>query len=396
MTASRRSRGHRWGQTVRAGARRQLWRLALTSTGGLRVDGRLPAGGCVVVANHASHADTAAVLAALPASARPVVVCAADYWRDASRARRLVSRTLVSTHPVRRGGGGGTDLAGAAAALRDGRAVVVFPEGTRSRDGQIRDFRSGAFRLAETAAVPVVPVGIAGTRDVLPAHGRLRRAPVAVRIGGPLAGGDPGSARRDVARLAAPTATRPDSVWRQRLARLALSPAGPLVVAGWSVAEALSWPLVPEVVVGVLVLAAPRSVLRLVAAAVIGSAVGGLLALGLARAGWTVPQPLVTDAMRVEVRHEVAAHGAAAVAHQPMSGIPLKVYAAEGGRARVSPLDFTIGSLSGRGRRIAVVGALLALAGAALGRLRHLYPAVVAVGLTAFAIGLAHVVRTWS
>jgi 1-acyl-sn-glycerol-3-phosphate acyltransferase len=386
----------RLAQRSAAAARRQLWRAALTSTGGLQVEGQLSTGGCVVVANHGSHADAAAVLAALPASSRPVVVCAADYWRNGSRRRRLLSRTLVSTHAVRRDGGGGADLALAAAALRDGRAVVVFPEGTRSRDGLVAAFRTGAFRLADEAGVPVVPVGITGTRELLPPNGPLRRTPVGVRSGGPSLAADAEAARSEVVRLAAPTAARPDSAWRQRVARLAMAPAGMAVVAGWSVAEAFSWPLVPEVVVGVLVLAAPRSVLRLVAAAVVASAVGGLLALSLARAGWVFPQPLVTAPMRTEVQREVSVEGARAVAHQPMSGIPLKVYAAEAGRTNVSPVAFTTASISGRGRRIVVVGALLALAGAALSRWRHYYPIVVATALTIFAIGLANVVAGWS
>jgi len=53
-------------------ARKALWRALLTLTGGLRVRGtdRLPAGPCVIVANHSSHADTAVLIAALPARRR--------------------------------------------------------------------------------------------------------------------------------------------------------------------------------------------------------------------------------------------------------------------------------------------------------------------------------------
>jgi 1-acyl-sn-glycerol-3-phosphate acyltransferase len=80
------------------------------------------------------------------------------------------------------------DLIGLARYLRQGRVVVVFPEGTRSRDGGLGRFRSGAFRLATAAGVPVVPAAIVGTADVLPVTGVLpRRRPCEVRFGAPVA-----------------------------------------------------------------------------------------------------------------------------------------------------------------------------------------------------------------
>jgi len=59
--------------------RHWLWRVVCGVSGGLTVTGRWQVpGGCVVVANHASHADTAVLLAALPAKAQPVFAAAAD------------------------------------------------------------------------------------------------------------------------------------------------------------------------------------------------------------------------------------------------------------------------------------------------------------------------------
>ncbi|MGP3971000.1 1-acyl-sn-glycerol-3-phosphate acyltransferase [Streptomyces sp. 6N223] len=174
----------------------------LRATGGLRVEGPVPGGPCVVVANHASHADTAALLAALPARRRPLVAAAADYWFGRPL-RAAVCRGLAAGFPVRRGSEGGrgfTDLAAAARLLAAGHTVVVFPEGTRSRDGTVGRFRSGATRLAELADVPLVPAGLVGTDRLLPAHGRLRRAAVTVRFGEPTR--DPAAAYREVCRLA--------------------------------------------------------------------------------------------------------------------------------------------------------------------------------------------------
>jgi len=181
--------------------RRILWRAVLTGTGGMRHSGELPHGPCVLVANHCSHADTAALLAALPARRRPVVAAAADYWFGPGThggpaqcvLRAITCRALCAGFPVRRGGGS-ADLTAAVAYLAAGHDVIIYPEGTRSRDGATGGFRGGAARLAEAAGVPLVPVGIAGTRDLLPPGGRLRRSKVGVLIGTALSPGPGGPA----------------------------------------------------------------------------------------------------------------------------------------------------------------------------------------------------------
>ena len=169
--------------------RRRLWRVVTTVSGGVTVTGRWRvSGGCVVVANHSSHADTAVLLAALPADARPVFAAAADYWFDVP-VRRFVASSLAGVLPVSRRGGGAYAglLAAARPALRAGRCVVIYPEGTRSTDGQIGEFHSGAVRLARECGVPLVPVAVTGTADVLPKGGRFNPgSPMEVRIGEPV------------------------------------------------------------------------------------------------------------------------------------------------------------------------------------------------------------------
>jgi 1-acyl-sn-glycerol-3-phosphate acyltransferase len=70
----------------------------------------------------------------------------------------------------------------AAALLREGHSLAAFPEGTRSRDGSVRPFKSGTFRAAIEAGVPVVPVAIEGSGRVMPPDsfrirpGRIRLA----------------------------------------------------------------------------------------------------------------------------------------------------------------------------------------------------------------------------
>ena len=168
--------------------RHWLWRVVSAVSGGLTVTGRWRVnGGCVVVANHSSHADTAVLLAALPPTAKPVFVAAADYWFDVP-VRRFVASSLAGVLPVRRSGGGSFEamLAAARPALEAGRVVVIYPEGTRSTNGNVREFRSGALRLARECGVPVVPVALTGTADVLPKGGRYSPAPMQIRIGEPV------------------------------------------------------------------------------------------------------------------------------------------------------------------------------------------------------------------
>jgi len=86
----------------------------------------------------------------------------------------------------------------AAEQVQGGNSIVVFPEGTRSVDGRIHELKKGPFYLAELAAVPIVPVGINGTRGVLPREGVLvRSSDVSVVIGKPIANGRKGADGRE-------------------------------------------------------------------------------------------------------------------------------------------------------------------------------------------------------
>jgi 1-acyl-sn-glycerol-3-phosphate acyltransferase len=169
--------------------RHWLWRAVCGVSGGLTVTGPWRvSGGCVVVANHASHADTAVLLAALPAKAQPVFAAAADYWFEVP-VRRFAAGSLAGILPVRRSGGDtyAQLLAAARPALKAGRTVVIYPEGTRSTDGQVGEFRSGAVRLARDCGVPIVPIAVLGTAEVLPKGASfISHAPMRVRIGQPV------------------------------------------------------------------------------------------------------------------------------------------------------------------------------------------------------------------
>jgi 1-acyl-sn-glycerol-3-phosphate acyltransferase len=165
-----------------------VWRLVCAVSGGLTISGqRQVRGGCVLVANHNSHADTAVLMAALPAGAKPVFVAAADYWFDVP-VRRFLATSLAAILPVdrNRGGGYAAMLAAAKPALAAGRTVVIFPEGTRSANGRIGKFHSGAVRLARDCGVPLIPAAVTGTDEVLPKGGRFSRGAMHVRFGKPI------------------------------------------------------------------------------------------------------------------------------------------------------------------------------------------------------------------
>jgi 1-acyl-sn-glycerol-3-phosphate acyltransferase len=384
-----------------ARARRLLWRTVLTATGGVRVVGELPPEPCVIVANHSSHADTAALLATIPAHRAPVVAAAADYWFGGRR-RRWICRWLAGAFPVRRAGGGSADLAEAARVLAAGHDVIVFPEGTRSRDGRLGEFHSGAARLAAAAGAALVPVGIHGTRDLLPVHGRPGRSRVTVRIGAPSV--DLTEAKSAVAELATPAGrhrthhaqTGVDSVWRRRVATFAESRAGAIAVAAWSFAEALSWPLIPEFALAVVVVAAPRRAPRLALCAALGSMAGGAVTYLLAAHGIVAPAPLTTPRMHHVVSQQIAAEGPSALAHQTWSGIPFKVYGAAAGSAHIGLSGFLVHAATSRGLRIFGVGLVLGLFGILTRRWRRWYGVYLASFLIIFGSGLAGVVTYWS
>lgn len=151
-----------------------LWLLFGLSVGGRE---RLPKlGPAIVAANHNSHLDILLILSAFPRRALPLVtpVAAADYFL-ASPVLRFVALTLVGILPLeRRVRRGAPDpLAGARAALAEGRILVVFPEGTRGRPEELGALKSGLSRLARETGAPVVPVWLQGAGRILPRGARV-------------------------------------------------------------------------------------------------------------------------------------------------------------------------------------------------------------------------------
>ncbi|MGH3870388.1 MAG: lysophospholipid acyltransferase family protein [Pseudonocardiaceae bacterium] len=149
-------------------------------------------GGAVVVLNHTGYLDFA--LAGTP------------FWRERKRLVRFMAKQEVFTSrvtgplmramhhiPVDRAAGAASFRA-AVEVLRAGELVGVFPEATISRSFCLKEFKSGATRMARAAAVPVIPVTLWGsqrvwTKDRKPTLGAARHIPISITIGAPFTPG---------------------------------------------------------------------------------------------------------------------------------------------------------------------------------------------------------------
>jgi 1-acyl-sn-glycerol-3-phosphate acyltransferase len=168
----------------------RLWARILLFVSGVQVrveglDRIQPDGGYVFAANHLSLMDTPLVIAYIPAQFRFL-------------AKRSLFRVPFIGGHLKRAGHIRVDredprsavkVMGVAAELirKDGISILVFPEGSRSEDGKLQEFKEGAAYLAIKAGVPVVPVAISGTHAVLPPGSVLVRSGKAtLRIGHPI------------------------------------------------------------------------------------------------------------------------------------------------------------------------------------------------------------------
>jgi 1-acyl-sn-glycerol-3-phosphate acyltransferase len=125
----------------------------------------------VFVANHSSHLDTPTILRSLPLKwrQRTAVAAAADYFYKKRAVAQLVA-LIFNTVPLQRRGGGAADGSTEHVdRLIDQRwNLLMFPEGTRSRDGRLGRLRTGAAVIAQHHGVPIVPIFVKGTHDAMP------------------------------------------------------------------------------------------------------------------------------------------------------------------------------------------------------------------------------------
>lgn len=178
---------------------------------GLSIEGSSPhEETCVVVANHESFVDGLALILAFR---DPVVVVTSTELRSVPFVGAFLER--IGCVFVERGRAERSEetLEQLVAVVRDGRRLVVFPEGSITRAPGLRLFHLGAFAVAAKAGCPIVPVGVRGSRDVVrPGTYLPRRASIALSFGAPIApGGTDFAAQialRDAARDAISTLSR--------------------------------------------------------------------------------------------------------------------------------------------------------------------------------------------
>jgi 1-acyl-sn-glycerol-3-phosphate acyltransferase len=120
---------------------------------------------CIFMCNHVSNLDPPVVLPLLPG--RSSVLLKKELMRIPILGRAMRMGQFV---PVERGGkreAAQASVIAAGEALASGLNILVFPEGTRSRDGRLAAFKKGPFFLAMETKAPVVPIVISGTQEMM-------------------------------------------------------------------------------------------------------------------------------------------------------------------------------------------------------------------------------------
>jgi len=143
----------------------------------------------VLIANHASHIDIAAIFAALPISEVTKVRTAAA--RDTIYALPCPAvaavEFLFNTYPFERKGKSTDSLEKGAEAIRQGCHLAIFPEGRRSQDGTFLGFTPGFAKIAYETGAPVVPITLTGVERALPrGTSVVQRLPIGVAFHDPI------------------------------------------------------------------------------------------------------------------------------------------------------------------------------------------------------------------
>jgi 1-acyl-sn-glycerol-3-phosphate acyltransferase len=149
-----------------------------------------PSGGAILAANHVSFLDP--LLLPLVVPRRRVLFLTKVKYIDKPFLRWFLRGAGVIPVETARAAGPSEAVAGGVQAVREGKLVGIFPEGTRSPDGRLHRGKTGVARIAIETGVPVIPAGIVGTDLAFPRGARLPRPrSVQITFGPPLKFGPP-------------------------------------------------------------------------------------------------------------------------------------------------------------------------------------------------------------
>ena len=125
---------------------------------------RIPPGVCLFVANHTSSADAPAIVGAIPRRVAILLKESLFKWP-------IVGHAFRSAHfvPVNRGARDSAiaSVEKATEAMKAGQSFLIYPEGTRSPDGRLQEFKKGAVVMAIKAGVPIVPMACSGAHRIM-------------------------------------------------------------------------------------------------------------------------------------------------------------------------------------------------------------------------------------
>ena len=116
---------------------------------------RIPTAACLFVANHTSTADAPAVVGAIPRRVAILLKESLFHWPIAGQAFALAGFIPVNRKAHE---SAIASVEKATVSLRGGQSFLIYPEGTRSPDGRLQEFKKGAVVMAIKAGVPIVPV----------------------------------------------------------------------------------------------------------------------------------------------------------------------------------------------------------------------------------------------
>lgn len=191
-----------WHRLLRRFTQRVILRGVINSLVAVKVEGKENVDGVsgpfILISNHSSHLDAPVLISSLPYSLTKhlATAVAADYFYS-QRWRSTLTSIFFNSYPVERDGrrtgggrGGKPKRAGLSISLlRQDIPLLIFPEGTRSRTGEMARFTPGVASLARALRVPVVPVALIGAHDAMPvgrSWPKPGRQPVRLLIGEPV------------------------------------------------------------------------------------------------------------------------------------------------------------------------------------------------------------------